>query len=107
MNASPSLHQVVLVTCPDEKTARHIAEELVGSGQAACVNIVPQIQSVYRWQGKIESDQELLLIIKTVESSWPSLKATVSRLHPYDVPEIISLPVQQGSEAYLKWMESP
>jgi periplasmic divalent cation tolerance protein len=96
---------VVLVTCGSTKEARKIARALVEHRIAACVNILASpVQSVYRWKGSVESAKEFLLIIKTTKARFPQLKAEVGRLHRYEVPEIIVLPIATGSAAYLKWI---
>ena len=91
-------------TCPDLAVAEQLADALVSEGLAACVNIVPAITSVYRWEGKLQRDQEVLLIIKTTEPAVSALRAQVERLHPYDVPELVALPVTGGLPAYLRWV---
>lgn len=101
MNPSPLL---VLCTCPDQSTAEHIAETVIGERLAACVNLVPGLTSVYRWKGQIQHDAELLLLIKTRAAIYPLLEARLRELHPYEVPEIIALPIQTGSAAYLDWI---
>jgi periplasmic divalent cation tolerance protein len=101
MNQSPL---IVLCTCPDRATAERIAESVVGEQLAACVNIVPGLASVYHWEGKIQHDAELLLLIKTRQTAYPPLEARIRELHPYQIPEIIVLPIQTGSAAYLDWI---
>lgn len=95
---------VILCTCPQER-AEEIAEALVEKGVAACVNVTPPIRSVYRWQGKLQWDREALLVIKSGRGSWRDLEQTLRQLHPYEVPEIVALPVEQVSDSYLKWVE--
>jgi len=96
---------VVLVTCGSAKEARKIARALVEYRLAACANILTSpIQSVYRWKGSVESANEFLLIIKTAKSRFPKLKAEVKRLHTYEVPEIIALPIAAGASNYLAWI---
>jgi periplasmic divalent cation tolerance protein len=96
---------VVLVTCGSAKEARKIARAVVQQRMAACANIVATpVQSVYRWKGRVESAKEFLLIIKTTQARFAKLKAEVKRLHSYDVPEIIALPIARGSAAYLTWI---
>lgn len=95
---------VVYCTCPDQAAAEYIAEAVVSERLAACVNLVPGVTSIYRWQGEIQRDAELLLIIKTRRAVYPQLEARISELHPYQVPELIALPVQAGSAAYLAWI---
>ena len=95
---------VVYCTCPDSATAERIAETVVGEQLAACVNIAPGLTSIYRWQGQVQRDAELLLIIKTRSARYPALEARIRELHPYEIPEIIALPVQAGLAAYLHWI---
>lgn len=96
---------VVLVTCANSAEARRIARRLVEARLAACVNIVTApVESVYRWKGKVELAREHLLVIKTSRWRLPALQRAVMRLHSYDVPEIIALPIAAGSSAYLKWL---
>lgn len=96
--------RVVLVTAPPRE-ARRLARALVDRRAAACVNLVPGVRSVYRWKGRVEEARETLLVIKTAASRVPDLLAAVRELHPYDVPEGIALPVVEGLEPYLKWVE--
>ncbi len=95
---------VVYCACPDPATAERIAETLVNERLAACVNLVPGLMSIYRWQGQIQRDAEWLLIIKTRSAVYPQMEARIRDLHPYEVPEIIALPIQAGSAAYLDWI---
>jgi periplasmic divalent cation tolerance protein len=97
---------VVLCTCPDEATASRIAEALVSERLAACVNRVPGIRSTYRWEGRVQDEPEVLLLIKTVADRYPALELRLKALHPYDVPEIIAVPVAAGSASYLAWIAS-
>jgi len=98
---------VVLVTCGSAKEARKIARAVVEKRLAACANVLSSpVQSVYRWKGRVESAKEFLLIIKTTKLRFPKLKAEVKRLHSYDVPEIIALPIQAGSANYLAWISN-
>ena len=94
---------VVLCTFPDLEQARQIGAALVERQVAACVNLLPGVESIYRWQGKVERAGEVLAIIKTTR--YPELEAALKELHPYDVPEILALPVAAGFEEYLRWME--
>lgn len=95
---------VVFTNAPDKVTAERIAEALVTANVAACVNIFSACSSVYRWEGKIEHASEVPLIIKTTTSAYPRLEAELRKLHPYEVPEIIALPVSAGLPAYLDWV---
>ena len=96
---------VVLVTTATEE-AHSIAELLLNQRKVACVNIVPRVDSLFRWQGKLDSSQESLLIIKTRASLLPEIIEMVKKAHSYEVPEIIALPIVGGNEDYLKWMDS-
>ncbi|MDS4027549.1 MAG: divalent-cation tolerance protein CutA [Candidatus Contendobacter sp.] len=95
---------IILCTCPDQAIAERIAEAVVGERLAACVNIVPGLTSIYRWEGRIQHDAEWLLLIKTRQAVYSRLEARIRALHPYQVPEIIALPIQTGSAAYLDWI---
>ena len=95
---------IVFITAPNEDEAVKIAKSLVETKLAACVNIIKSIRSIYRWQGKIEDDSEVLMIAKTQEKLFNSLSARVREIHSYKVPEIIALPITQGSEDYLNWL---
>jgi periplasmic divalent cation tolerance protein len=97
---------VVFVTAGTEEEARRIAEMLLGQRKAACVNIVPEVDSLFWWQGKLDSAQESLLIIKTRGSLLPDVVSFGKGVHSYEVPEIIALPIIGGNEDYLKWLDS-
>ena len=101
---SPTQALLVIANCPDEACANHIALAVVEAGLAACVNLLPRVQSIYRWQGAIESASEVPLLIKTTAGRYTELEAAIRELHPYDVPEIIALPIAQGLPAYLDWL---
>jgi periplasmic divalent cation tolerance protein len=96
---------VVFVTCGSEEEALKIAHSLVEERVAACVNLVSPVRSIYRWEGKIWDEKEWLLIIKTQKERFEELEKKVKSLHSYSVPEIIGLPITEGSSAYLKWLE--
>lgn len=96
---------IVLTTCENSQDAQTIAETLVEKRLAACVNILPGLKSVYRWQGKVENAGELLLLIKTRRGLFEQLSAELARIHPYEVPEVIALPLIDGAPAYLGWLE--
>ncbi|AWR85601.1 divalent-cation tolerance protein CutA [Meiothermus taiwanensis] len=98
------MYLTVFCTVPDLETARRIARTLVHEELAACVNLLPGLTSVYRWQGQVEESSELLLIIKTRQERYPALEARIKALHPYQVPEIIALAIEQGSMSYLDWI---
>ena len=95
---------IVLVTAPDLKTARALAKAALSARLIACANLVPKIESHYRWQGKIESSAEVLLILKTQKSKLPALEKLVLAKHPYDTPEFIVLPLSAGNKKYLDWL---
>ena len=95
---------VVLCTCESRQQALTIAEALVDSRMAACVNVLPGIHSVYRWQGNVETAAEVLLLIKTTQECFAAMRDLIGELHSYDTPEIIALPVVEGSEKYLSWL---
>jgi periplasmic divalent cation tolerance protein len=96
--------KLVLTTTGSAEEARKIAHALVEGKLAACVNIVPQIHSVYRWQGKIEEAQEWLLIIKTTDTAFERVRDAIKQLHSYELPECIVVQIQDGSQEYLRWI---
>jgi periplasmic divalent cation tolerance protein len=100
-------HLAIYCTCPDEGTAVSIAETLVNEGLAACVNIIPATRSVYRWKGSTESATEALLMIKTTAGNYEKIEKRVVQLHPYELPEVIGVPIIAGLEPYLKWLSHP
>ena len=105
VSVKPESLRVGLCTVPDLESARHIARTLVGERLAACVNIVPHVVSVYRWQGKVEENDEWLLVIKTaLPVDMKQLEDRILTLHPYDVPELLLLPVTYGLDKYLDWI---
>src|ERR1700740_1360426 len=97
--------RIVLTTAGSEDEAGKIARQLVERELAACVNIVPRVESIYRWQGKVESAAEWLLVIKTTAERFPAVRDAIRALHSYDLPECIALAVDDGSLHYLKWLE--
>ena len=96
---------IVLVTCGSEEEGLKIARTLVEERLAACVNLLPPIRSIYRWEGKTCDEKEWLLIIKTKKERFEDLEKKVKSLHSYSVPEIIGLPIVEGSSSYLQWLE--
>ena len=96
---------VVLVTCGTEDEAVEIAHALVEERLAACVNLISPVRSIYRWEGKIWDEKEWMLIIKTQKRRFEELEKKVKSLHSYSVPEIIALPIIEGSASYLNWLE--
>lgn len=99
--------QIVLTTCPDAASAERIARTLVEEDLAACVNILPPMRSVYRWKGKIENASEQLLVIKSAAARFPAIRDRLRSLHPYELPEIIAVPIVDGLPAYLAWLNHP
>ena len=95
---------VVFITASDEKEAAKIAKALVEAKLAGCVTIIKDIRSIYSWQGKIEDEKEVFMVVKTQKPLFDSLIKRVKELHSYTVPEIIAIPIIQGSEDYLKWL---
>ena len=96
--------QIVLSTAGSEDEARKIARSLVERQLAACVNIVPRIESIYRWQGKVESSQEWLLLIKTSAEKFAAVRDAIRALHSYELPECIAVNIEDGSAEYLQWL---
>jgi periplasmic divalent cation tolerance protein len=96
---------VVLSACETEEQASSLARSLVEQKLAGCVNIIPGARSIYRWQGKIEDSAEWILVIKSRRDLFEKLRETIARLHSYEVPEVIALPVVDGSEPYLAWLD--
>lgn len=95
---------IVFITAPGIEEGKKIGKALVEERLAACANIVPGITSIYRWEGKLESSDEVLLIIKTMKNFFEELKERTLRLHPYSVPEIVAFPIIEGNPSYLKWI---
>ncbi|MGC3997381.1 MAG: divalent-cation tolerance protein CutA [Anaeromyxobacter sp.] len=100
----PGQALVVLVTAPDRERALGLARALVEERLAACGNVLPGLTSVYRWEGRVQEDAEALLLLKTTLARLPALEERVRALHPYQVPEVLALPVAGGSAAYLAWL---
>lgn len=96
---------VVLITTGSQEEAGRIAQTLVAESLAACVNIIPGVTSIYRWEGQVQRDQEWLLVAKSSRSLLVALVRRVQALHSYMMPEIIALPIVGGSEAYLRWLD--
>jgi periplasmic divalent cation tolerance protein len=94
----------MLTTTPSRAAARCVARKLVDRRLAACIQIVGPIESIYRWQGRVETAQEWLCLIKTTRARFRAVAATVKELHPYDTPEIVALPIAAGSQRYLEWL---
>ena len=102
-----NLFQIVLTTCPDAACAERIARALVEEGLAACVNILPPMRSIYKWKGKIEDASEQLLVIKSTLARFPAIRDRLRSLHPYELPEIIAVPIADGLPEYLAWLNKP
>jgi periplasmic divalent cation tolerance protein len=96
---------VVLSTCDSEEQAALLARHLVEQRLAACVNILPHVRSIYRWNEKVEDSGEWMLVIKSRRDLFVALRAEIEKMHSYEVPEMIALPVVDGSEAYLRWLD--
>jgi periplasmic divalent cation tolerance protein len=97
--------RIVLSTASSEDEARKIALHLVEQQLAACVNVVPRIESIYRWQGKVETSREYLLLIKTTAEKFPGVRDAIRELHSYELPECIAISIEDGSDAYLEWID--
>ncbi len=97
---------VVLVTAPDAEVAARLARALVEDRLAACGNVLPGLRSIYRWEGQVHDEPEALLLLKTTRARFEALREAVLRLHPYQVPEVIALPVEAGSAPYLAWLSA-
>ena len=95
---------LVITNLPDRAAAERIAESLVAEGVAACVNVLAECTSIYRWQGKLEHANEVPLLIKSTRAAYPQLESVLRKLHPYELPEIIALPVSAGLPEYLNWV---
>lgn len=104
LSATPATVLICYCSCPDAESARSIAETLVDERLAACVNQLAGVCSTYRWQGKVTSDTEILLLIKTSATRFEALKTRLLQLHPYELPELIAVPVACGHTAYLDWV---
>ncbi|MGM0594842.1 MAG: divalent-cation tolerance protein CutA [Pseudomonadota bacterium] len=99
-------YRLVITTCPDMAVAGQIADTLVAERLAACVNILPGAVSVYEWQGRVERDQELILLIKSRSDQLEELESRLLALHPYELPELIAVPIEQGLAPYLSWIDT-
>ena len=106
VRAAASSSVVVLVTCPTRASARRIAEHVVRRHLAACVNLVPGVESVFWWQRRVDRAREVLLLMKTTARRFDQLQRAILSLHPYHVPEIIALPIVKGHTPYLRWVRT-
>ncbi len=101
------LCQIVITTLPDGQAAQRLGTTLVGEGLAACVNILPAGQSIYTWHGKIETATECLVLVKSLTARYKAIEERIRALHPYELPEIIAVPIADGLSAYLAWLHNP
>ena len=101
-----SQDQYLLVLCsfPNAEEARQIGTQLIELQVAACVNLVPQVESIFRWDGAVKTECEVLALIKTTANNYRQVEAEIQQRHPYDTPEVIAIPIPQGSSAYLGWI---
>ena len=99
-------HCIALVTAPDLKTARSLANQVLAAKLAACVNLVPKIESHYWWQGKLEQGNETLMVLKTTRSKLSELERKIVELHPYDTPEFVVVGLEAGNRRYLDWLSA-
>lgn len=96
---------LVHCTCPDSESANRLARQMVEPGLAACVNVIPHLTSVYAWEGNIHEDTEVLLLIKTTAKRYHQLERAILESHPYELPEIIAVPIERGLPGYLDWVD--
>ena len=101
------IYQLVLTTCPDSTVAERLAHGLVENGNAACVNVILVSKSIYRWKGKVESAAEQLLVIKGRSADYKKIEKYILDHHPYETPEVIAVPIVEGSARYLSWIDDP
>jgi periplasmic divalent cation tolerance protein len=97
---------IVLSTADTLELAKKIASTLVEEGEAACVNIIPGVLSIYRWEGKINEDQEFLLVIKSAEEKFEAIRTKIRQLHTYQTPEVIEIPIADGDAVYIDWLRA-
>ncbi|MFL6712535.1 MAG: divalent-cation tolerance protein CutA [Sulfurifustis sp.] len=100
-------YQICITTCPTDDLAENLARALVEENLAACVNILPAMLSIYRWQGQIESAEERLLLIKTRVEDYAAVEKRIRAMHSYELPEVIAVPIVDGLPAYLSWLGNP
>ena len=106
MSFDPAEAIVVFITAPHSEEAARLADMLIGRSLAACVQVLPEMESVYRWQGKIERQKEVLVIAKTTKAKFAELEKEVRSIHSYETPEIVALPLTAGSVPYLEWLNA-
>ena len=95
---------LVLTTLPSAEAAAELAKAVVEEKLAACANLLPAVRSIYRWQGRVQDESEVLVLFKTRQEHFERLKARLLELHPYEIPEVLAVPVEQGYQAYLDWL---
>lgn len=100
-------YQLVLTTCPDADLAKGIGRALVEERLAACVNVLPPMQSIYRWRGQVETANECLLIVKSKTAAYDAIEKRILELHSYELPEVIAVPLAGGLSRYLAWLDNP
>ncbi len=98
-------YRLAITTCPTMDEAESLAGKILEARLAACVNIVPGVQSLYEWQGKLEKEQEFILLIKTRSEGFPELEKLIQASHSYELPELIAVPIEQGATPYLAWID--
>ncbi|HEX6571187.1 MAG TPA: divalent-cation tolerance protein CutA [Steroidobacteraceae bacterium] len=98
---------MVLSTCPNAEVAGELARALLEGGHAACVNVVPGVRSMYVWKGAMQADDEVLLVIKTTAARFPALRDTLVAKHPYELPEVVAVGIEDGHHPYLDWLADP
>jgi periplasmic divalent cation tolerance protein len=99
------MYQTIFCSCPTREQAKRLAQLLVEQQLVACVNLLPHIESIYQWQGKIECSDEVLLMMKTHQDNFQKISQVIKANHPYDVVEIIALPIEQANAEYLAWID--
>ena len=95
---------LVQTSCPDNETAIELARRIMGKKVAACVNVLPEVTSIYEWKGEVKQDSEVLLLIKTAKSRYLDLQAVICESHPYELPEVIAVPITEGLPGFLTWI---
>lgn len=103
--SKPIGHLLVLNTCPGSITAKNLANDLVARRLAACVQVIPAVQSFFRWVGKVDNTEEYLVLIKTTTERYQEVEDRIRAMHPYELPEIIAVPISTGLAGYLSWIE--
>jgi len=98
-------YRLAITTCPDRDTAEDLAASLVADRLAACVSIIPGVTSVYAWKDEVHKDEEFVLLIKTRDDVYPALEEAIRQRHPYELPEIIAVPIEMGLQPYLTWID--